>query len=427
MSPGWKREGGIFFLFLLLMCSVRRTEGRPPEFDIYGSGYRRVLLIPASTPVAGPEGTPILRIMAQDFDGDTPLEFSLTGRSANNILSVKPMPCLKGARYCEADLRLMRQLEAGRNYDAILRVQDTRGESREVDLRVNATKGNYTLRDTFPNYRNAPVLVPEDVAVGTVVYSVIVNKDPELRGSPDCSLDTQTEESGKAFTVSQPSIAGENLNVSIALAKPLDFETRSLYHLTLVCKDAYVERKVDNRNVVSLDVILVVVDVQDTPPVFLNAPPLTIIPSNAAKGDTLTQVKAVDGDRGSSRAIRYSLRRSDNPWVSYFSVDEESGKVMLSRSLAELAEAGKERLVLELPVMAEERVTSASDFATSDQATIVNIGFHIDEAFSNLPPSFSSDKSVSVPILFAFDPNPSSEGGRREGEDSREMHREDAL
>ncbi|CAG0911110.1 unnamed protein product, partial [Cyprideis torosa] len=73
-----------------------------------------------------------------------------------------------------------------------------------------------------------------------------------------------------------------------------------------------------------MQIIIMVTDQQDSPPFFVDTKPLTVIPSTAKSGDPLTVVAAVDGDKGNPREIRYSLKRENNDFLEYFSLDEKT-------------------------------------------------------------------------------------------------------
>lgn len=55
---------------------------------------------------------------------------------------------------------------------------------------------------------------------------------------------------------------------TISVSRPLDFETRNMYRLQVVALDMYAEPGKDSRNAAAFEVIVVVEDVQDTPPMF---------------------------------------------------------------------------------------------------------------------------------------------------------------
>lgn len=50
-------------------------------------------------------------------------------------------------------------------------------------------------------------------------------------------------------------------------------------------QNAYAEPGFDTRNIAGLEVVVIVQDVQDVPPIFTSAPPVTKLPSGLLPGD----------------------------------------------------------------------------------------------------------------------------------------------
>jgi hypothetical protein len=91
-------------------------------------------------------------------------------------------------------------------------------------------------------------------------------------------------------------------------------------------QDAYAEPGQDSRNIAGLEIVVIVEDVQDMPPVFTVAPPVTRLPPGLIPGDKILQVHAEDGDKGVPREIRYGLVSENNPFTSFFEINETSGE-----------------------------------------------------------------------------------------------------
>lgn len=112
----------------------------------------------------------------------------------------------------------------------------------------------------------------------------------------------------------------------------------------------YTDKMVDSRNIAGFEIILIVEDVQDTPPIFINTEPTVKLASNLSQvwnylklknprvsknmlqflflnlqGDTITKVLAIDGDRGNPRPINYGLVSENNPFTIFFNIDRTSG------------------------------------------------------------------------------------------------------
>lgn len=93
----------------------------------------------------------------------------------------------------------------------------------------------------------------------------------------------------------------------------------------LLQQDPFVELGKDTRNIAGLEVVVVVQDVQDQPPVFTSAPPITHLPRQVVPGDVVVKVRAEDGDKGAPRHIRYGLVSEGNPFTPFFNINETTG------------------------------------------------------------------------------------------------------
>lgn len=89
----------------------------------------------------------------------------------------------------------------------------------------------------------------------------------------------------------------------ITLKKPLDFETRPSYILSIKAKDSSTVHPLTAFATVAINVI----DIQDQPPVFINAPYSATIPENSPEGTSVMTIIAIDGDTGNPRPIALSL------------------------------------------------------------------------------------------------------------------------
>uniref|UniRef100_A0A1A9ZSG8 Cadherin domain-containing protein n=1 Tax=Glossina pallidipes TaxID=7398 RepID=A0A1A9ZSG8_GLOPL len=69
-------------------------------------------------------------------------------------------------------------------------------------------------------------------------------------------------------------------------------------------QDAYAEPGQDSRNIAGLEIVVIVQDVQDQPPVFTMAPPVTKLPAGILPGD-----KKLEDKLRNTNANEYKLRR----------------------------------------------------------------------------------------------------------------------
>ncbi|KAK7112052.1 hypothetical protein V1264_011566 [Littorina saxatilis] len=110
---------------------------------------------------------------------------------------------------------------------------------------------------------------------------------------------------------------GSEAVMNITLAQPLDYETRTSYSFELIAAD---QGGLNNTALVKVDVI----DVQDTPPIFLLRSYRAAIRENEPAGTYVIKVSAEDGDRDPPNDISYSIV-SGNP--DYFTMDNMTGEI----------------------------------------------------------------------------------------------------
>lgn len=359
-------------VILLWACGVRAGE---PVFD--PSTLMRLVLVPADAPV----GSVIYRVRASDPDFDYPLHFELIGQMGRLDIGVETLPCTRYNSVCQANIILLRRLEPGRYVDFRLSVRNTRGRSTRIACSVTGTNAT-TPKDTIYPHQPGIILVPEDAKRGTDLEIVIARKNPlspkplelELWGSP-------------LFAIRQHRVSAENTEGTIFLVGPLDFEAQSMYHLTILAVDPYIEVGKDTRNIAGLEVVVVVQDVQDMPPVFTTAPPITHLPRQVAPGDMIVKVRAEDGDKGAPRQIRYGLVSEGNPFTPFFNINETTGEVTLERPIEEIAAISHAGAPILLTVVAEEVRLSREE--PEAMSSTVQLAFILPER-ENSPPYFEN-------------------------------------
>ncbi|XP_062701154.1 cadherin-86C isoform X1 [Aedes albopictus] len=376
----------MFLTFVMWQCWLlvgliqRTVVGLDPKFD--PSTRMRLVLVPADAAV----GSVIYRLRATDEEFEYPLQFELVGDASSSTVQIETLPCTKFNSICQANVILTRRLEAGRYYDFQVSVKDTKGGMSIQACSITATNFS-TPHDLIFPHKTGIIMVPEDAKKGTELDYVLANKNPllpkpvylELWGSP-------------LFAIRQKIISPEMTEGTIFLLGPLDFEKQAMYHLTVLANDAYAEPGQDSRNIAGLEVVIIVEDVQDVPPVFTVAPPVTRLPPGLIPGDKVLQVHAEDGDKGVPREIRYGLVSEGNPFTSFFDINETSGEISLLRPLDDILALTHVGDPVLLTVIAEE-VKVARDEPPA-MATTVQLAFFLPER-SNSPPYFENDHYVT--------------------------------
>ncbi|XP_053673187.1 protocadherin-16 [Anopheles nili] len=107
----------------------------------------------------------------------------------------------------------------------------------------------------------------------------------------------------EVFAVRTEKIAQGKFGAWIELRRPLDFETRPSYILAIQARDGSPTNSL--RAVAT--VAITILDVQDQPPVFINAPFSATIPENTIEGTRVLTINATDGDTGSPNPLMLML------------------------------------------------------------------------------------------------------------------------
>nr|XP_036217959.1 cadherin-86C [Bactrocera oleae]XP_036217960.1 cadherin-86C [Bactrocera oleae] len=367
-------------ILFAVICPLHIVHCTDPKFD--SLTRMRLVLVPADAQV----GAVIYRIRATDEEFDYPLTFELIGNSASASVKIDSLPCTKYNSVCQANVVLQRRLEPGRYYDFQVSVKDTKGGMTSQLCSITAT--NFTTpHDLIFPHKPGIIMIPEDAKRGTELDYVIARKNPlfqkpvylELWGS-------------QLFAIRQKIVSAETTEGTVFLLGPLDFEKQAMYHLTILANDAYAEPGQDNRNIAGLELVVIVQDVQDQPPVFTSASPVTKLSAGIIPGDKILQVHAEDGDKGSPREVRYGLVSEGNPFTSFFDINDTSGEIFLMRPLEEIAALTHVGDPVLLTVIAEEVKVGRDE--PPAMASTVQLALFLPER-TNSAPYFENDHYVS--------------------------------
>nr|CAD7439821.1 unnamed protein product [Timema bartmani] len=382
-------------LLLATLGSLLAVNANVPLFDV--STSIRVLIVPYDARV----GSAIYRLRGTDADFDFPLRFEVVGNAGGHIIRTVDIPCNKNHTFCEGDVVLTRPLERGRMYDVRLKVVDTTGDFTILDCTIR-TSSRTTPTDTIFPHLPSLIEVAEDAVPGTELDYVIARNNPLIAR-----------------------------------------------HVSLELRDPYAEPRNDTRNVASFQVAVAVRDAQDMPPVFWNVPPVTMIkhtvqpggvvlqvhdrtamenpsyhglfmcscdvsprgtwfykctigpqwrtqaimdfscvPVIFLQGDVVLQVHAEDGDKGQPRQVRYGLVSEENPFTTFFHINDRTGEITMSRPLRELLTITRSHQPVLLTVLAEEVRMGLHE--PPAMSTVVQVALLLGE-LGNSPPYFEND------------------------------------
>ncbi|XP_011059235.1 PREDICTED: cadherin-86C [Acromyrmex echinatior] len=371
------------WVYLGLVCGWSKSAR--PRFDT--STDMGLVLVPADAEV----DSVIFRLRATDQDADFPLVFEITGIAATitPVVRIDNLPCTLYNKVCQANVILTKRLMPGRLHDFAVRVRDTKGDSNSMQATISATNATTSRDKIFPHIPSL-IMVPEDAKPGRELDYLLVRAN-SWSGKPVYIELWQPKE---LFTIRQRQTPTQTRGV-ITLIGELDFETQSMYTLTIYATDPYTEPGKDTRNIAGLNVVVIVQDVQDVPPIFTLAPPLTKLNNSVQIGDVILRVHAEDGDKGVPREITYGLVSEGNPFIPFFNISETTGEIVLAKPLEELTQITHVGAPVVLTVVAEEIRRSKDE--PPAQATVVDVGFLLGEP-GNSPPYFENDNYVtSIP------------------------------
>ncbi|XP_028045888.2 cadherin-86C [Monomorium pharaonis] len=368
------------WIYLGLVCGWGKSAR--PRFDT--STDMGLVLVPADAEV----DSVIFRLRATDQDADFPLVFEITA-TITPVVRIDNLPCTLYNKVCQANVILTKRLMPGRLHDFAVRVRDTKGDSNSMQATISATNATTSRDKIFPHIPSL-IMVPEDTKPGKELDYLLVRAN-SWSGKPVYIELWQPKE---LFTIRQRQTPTQTRGV-IMLIGELDFETQSMYTLTIYATDPYTEPGKDTRNIAGLNIVVIVQDVQDVPPIFTLAPPLTRLNNSVQIGDVILRVHAEDGDKGVPREITYGLVSEGNPFIPFFNISETTGEIVLAKPLEELTQITHVGAPVVLTVVAEEIRRSRDE--PPAQATVVDVGFLLGEP-GNSPPYFENDNYVaSIP------------------------------
>ncbi|KAK5858538.1 hypothetical protein PBY51_002671 [Eleginops maclovinus] len=262
----------------------------------------------AAVQVEAEPGSGIFRVSAIDSDYGVNGEVTYSLKKQHRNFQVNPVT---------GELTLKRAFEAGLSnaeYKLVLVASDGGFPplSSEVELPVTIVNKAMPVFDK-PFYG---LTVREDVAVSTSVL---------------CINATSPEGQSIIFTITDgdPSLQfdiGFDTGI-ISVIYLLDYETTQYYRLTVKATDPLTRAKSE------VDVDIVVLDVNDNPPLFQNTSYSSVIAESSMIGTAVLQVFAQDQDSEKNAAVSYQILSDIYNSTDFFHIDSNSGLVFTARLL----------------------------------------------------------------------------------------------
>ncbi|KAL8591925.1 hypothetical protein ACOMHN_039978 [Nucella lapillus] len=282
------------------------------------------------------EDTPIGKVIGNisvfDADGPKPVIFSISDKLTSKLVELKNYR--KAEPYIWAvDIVLKDQLD--RDYQPSIRKLMFTASDGSSEIALEVSLMIQDVNDVKPLLLNLPykVAILENQTVGSVVFFNVSALDPDSgRGrSVEYSLTGANEEYRSTFEISPT-------DGKIYLKRKLDFEKRSFYIFKVGVKDKGEPVALEGN---PTDFVVTVLDVQDTPPMFVNLPFNTDIKETETVGTSVLRVTGIDGDQGIPNELSYSFVSGDH---QNFAINSTTGwitvKSALDRDSASMASNG---------------------------------------------------------------------------------------
>lgn len=272
-------------------------------------------------------------------------------------------------------------------------------EPNTVSLRREIIVRDYN--DNPPQFIGRPYssTISEDTPVGSIieVSPTITVTDPDEGKNAQVTISCASgnddfDEICDTFDLVTDRISDGNFTATLTLLKPLDYETRSSYILTLMATDGANTNPLSSIATVSINIV----DKQDQAPVFLNAPYSVTVQEGSAENKPILTVYAMDGDVGSPRPIVLTL---ENESKGYFRLDQLSTNATAQLYTTNVPVDREESDVLQnggvytFTIRATEMIDGImpADYSTT-QVTVV-----IDDIDDNLPEFNEQHFEIDVP------------------------------
>ncbi|KAM6933327.1 protocadherin Fat 4-like [Xenentodon cancila] len=165
----------------------------------------------------------------------------------------------------------------------------------------------------FPRFNEPDVTfsVPEDLPVGSVIGKIQAEDGDQ---GPNGAIMYFITPENHHLPLSVDKVSG-----LLLLVRELDFEKESTYNFYIRASDGgWIS------NSATVNVTVVVVDVNDNPPVFSSSEYTISVPENSEIGTTVFNAKAVDEDSGANSQITYSFIAGH---VDKFAIDQRNGTI----------------------------------------------------------------------------------------------------
>lgn len=362
-------------VFVLLSAFSHLTNANlPPKF----TKTIDLAVIPENTPI----GTSVFRLEGSDPE-NSPVYYGLEG---TDLLSVDR---------ATGDVTVINNIdrEVTDTLKFLVTLEDiVGGHDQNNIVKVPVSVIVLDVNDNVPTFENVPydIRIAEDTPVGHTVLNNIRVTDLDSAGNVlqvQCFPNANVPEACNTFAVVVTRASPQELDASLVLRKPLDHAFRPVYEVHLVADDGSFNT--------TTTAVVKVTDVQNRPPVFLGSFS-AVISEDVRVGTYVMTVKAIDGDRGVPRNIRYSL--VSNP-ENFFAINKNTG-VITTANMLDREKLSSSNGVVTVKVKASELEGDRpldEPGASTTTALAITVKDVNDEAPTFSRPSYSVSVSENIP------------------------------
>uniref|UniRef100_A0A1I8HT64 Cadherin domain-containing protein n=1 Tax=Macrostomum lignano TaxID=282301 RepID=A0A1I8HT64_9PLAT len=315
-----------------------------------------------------PIDTSLFTVEATDAEGDD-VEFTLVGDAT--LLYFFKLRTNKVARSAlvMVNSRIDSESLSSPVGNLILRMNDFKGNVIDKSIMIYIVDQN----DNLPEFQNLPYRweVPENTlwTAETSFNVTVLDRDKTSSSyrftyvltSTTANLFNESYRTSRLLSAPQ---TGSIYLSTVSLMQPLDYEANRFYQVSV-----YVTERVTGGRNTSTDIVVSVLDRQDTPPVFEGTPYLVSVTENSPIGSLLMTVLARDGDRGVPNPVQYLLDNS-SALASLFSLNRTTGRLEVASSIdRESAQIAAVYASFSLNVIAEEVSTGSPQPANLSRTT----------------------------------------------------------
>ncbi|XP_043912461.1 cadherin-related family member 1 isoform X4 [Protopterus annectens] len=266
------------------------------------------------------------------------------------------------------NVTLTEELDREKQNEVEVPISISDGINKVVEkARVLITDAN----DERPEFINTPYIVdvPENTPPGSSILKVLA-RDQDIGSGGSVTFLLQSTHDTKFIIDRYSGI------LRIRPDSSLDYEKSRAHFVTIIAKDG--GGKLRGKYQIwtsSATVTINVIDVQDTPPVFVDLPYYGYVYEDTLPGTEVFTVVAYDGDRGNPNSIQYAIVNGSD---GSFTINSTSGAIIVQDHTSQL-----KKDVYQLQIQATE--VSPDGVAGMHSNAIVTVRF-VD--LNNHPPTF---------------------------------------